>query len=146
MTHPITRMGGLIVILALVGAACSGGGGSASSPSAPGPAGTITVGTDRANNHGSAAVSGSSKASVELDETFFAPTVLQGKPGQTLTLELHNSGTALHNISIDAQHIDQDVQRGQNATVTVTFPQSGIVEFYCKYHRAAGMVGELTVG
>jgi len=27
--------------------------------------------------------------------------------------------------------------------VEVTFPQSGTVEFYCKYHRQSGMVGQL---
>jgi len=29
--------------------------------------------------------------------------------------------------------------------VTVTFPQSGSLEFFCKYHKSSGMVGELSV-
>ena len=30
------------------------------------------------------------------------------------------------------------------STVTVTFPQSGSVEFFCDYHRSLGMAGELS--
>jgi plastocyanin len=43
------------------------------------------------------------------------------------------------------QSVDQDTQAGKNATVTVTFPQSGVLEFFCKYHRSSGMAGELSV-
>jgi plastocyanin len=77
---------------------------------------------------------------------YMEPTVLMGSPGQSLTIELKNeskNGT-LHNFSLTEQSIDMDVQAEQSGSVTVTFPQSGFLEFFCKYHRTIGMVGELT--
>jgi plastocyanin len=106
----------------------------------------MTIGSDTANNHGSEDVSGKSETSMELDDFYFGPTVLTGKPGQTLKIELENESKAgtLHNFSISDQNIDQDVSADQKVDVTVTFPQSGFVEFFCKYHKTSGMVGELT--
>jgi plastocyanin len=161
-----------LAALAAVAAAC-GGGSSASSttptttaptttpattqapsptetesatPSASGSAGgTITIGSDTANNHGSKDVSGASSTEVELDDFYFNPTVITGKPGQKITFELKNEGSALHNFSLVAQSLDKDVQPGQTEDVSVTLPKSGFLEFFCKYHRALGMVGEVKV-
>src|SRR6266567_5380541 len=149
------RLAPFFVVVAMVGAACSsksptasGGSPSASaseaSPSASASessGGTMTIGSDTANNHGSEDVSGKTSEEVEMDDFYFGPTVLTGKPGQTLKIELKNeskSGT-LHNFSLDAQSISQDVPSGTTTDVTVTFPASGFVEFYCKYHRSSGM-------
>ncbi len=79
-----------------------------------------------------------------MDNFYFKPTVLKGTPGQKLKIELSNEGSALHNFTLEAQSIDQDVPSGQKAGVTVTLPQSGFLEFFCKYHKALGMVGELS--
>ncbi len=118
---------------------------SEASPSASSSGGgTIQVGSDTANNHGSKDVSGASSVEVEMDDFYFGPTVITGSPGQSLKIELKNEGSALHNFSIPGQSIDQDVQTGQSSTVTVTIPQSGFVEFFCKYHKSVGMLGELT--
>jgi plastocyanin len=142
----------LLAAVVMLGAACSSnksgtttGGSAAPSASISGGGGTIAVGSDTANNHGSEDASGKSKLEVEQDNYYFAPTVITGKPGQKITIELKNDGSTLHNFTLESQTIDQDVQVGQDATVTVTFPQSGILEFYCKYHRSLGMVGELSV-
>src|SRR5438105_727609 len=81
----------------------------------------------------------------ETVEFYFAPTVLTGTAGQTITIELKDEGSLPHNFTLDDQNIDQDVAPGSNAAVTVTFPQSGILQFHCKYHFAMGMVGELSV-
>jgi plastocyanin len=95
-------------------------------------------------------VTGVSMVEVELNDEdgvfYMEPTVLTGTPGQSLTIDLHNesqNGT-LHNFSLTEQSIDKDVQASEEADVTVTFPQSGFVEFFCKYHRSNGMAGELT--
>ncbi len=85
-----------------------------------------------------------SSLEVELDDFYFSPTVVTGTPGQSLKLELKNEGTALHNFTLADQSIDEDVTAGEDVNVTVTIPQSGFVEFFCKYHRAIGMVGELS--
>ena len=42
--------------------------------------------------------------------------------------------------------MSQDINPNGKVSVTVTFPKSGFVEFYCRFHRASGMVGELTTG
>ena len=137
----------------LIAAACGGGGGSsggggggAKESSNENGGGTITIAGDKANNHGTKAVSGKSfelEADNEGNAYYFDPTVLTGSAGQKVTLEVKNEGDAEHNFTLGAQGIDQDIQSGKSVEVTVTFPQSGVLEFYCKFHRALGMVGEL---
>ena len=157
--------------LAAVAAAC--GGGSSASPSTTAPTttapttaapttepsptetesaspsasesggGTIAIGNDTANDHGSKDISGASSAEVELDDFYFNPPVITGAPGQKVTFELKNEGSALHNFSLVAQNIDKDIETGQTEDVSVTIPKSGFLEFFCKYHRTIGMVGEL---
>jgi plastocyanin len=103
--------------------------------------GTTTIGDVAANDHGTKDVSGESKVEVELDDDYFEPTVLEGKPGERVTLELKNEGGSEHNLTIDELQIDQDVEPGEEAEVEVTFPDSGTLTFYCKYHRGQGMAG-----
>jgi plastocyanin len=133
-----------LLSVGLVAGACSKStkGGTGSSPSGSG--GTMTIGSDTANDKGTTSVSGKTELEVEMDNFYFEPTVLKGTPGQELKIELSNEGSALHNFTLQAQSIDQDVVQGQKADVTVTFPQSGFLEFFCKYHKARGMVGELS--
>jgi plastocyanin len=77
---------------------------------------------------------------------YFDPTFLRGEAGQTLTLKIQNEGNAKHNFSIPSQNIDTDIDAGAEATVEITFPQSGVALFLCKYHQGQGMVGELLSG
>jgi plastocyanin len=128
-----------LIAVTLVLAGCGG-----SKKSSSGSEGTTmtTVGGVAANDHGSKQVSG--KTEVELDDFYFEPTVLKGKPGARVTLELKNEGSTEHNFSIDSQKINQDVDAGETKTVTVTFPRSGQISFYCKYHKGKGRAGALT--
>jgi plastocyanin len=150
----------LLMAVGLVAGACSKkstttSGGSttptteASSPEASpseteSEGGQITIGSDLANDHGTKDVSGQDSLELELDNFYFEPTVIKGTAGAQLKLELKNEGSALHNFSLTDQNIDQDVQSEESVDITVTIPQSGFVEFFCKYHKASGMVGELT--
>ena len=143
MSRMVTRSLVLVASVALLGAACSKGGGS--STGGKGESGQIKIGSDTANDHGTKSVVGKSDLEVEQDDFYFEPTIIEGKAGQKVKLELKNEGKNLHNFSIDSLNIDQDVNPDQSATVTVTIPQSGTLEFYCKYHRTQGMVGELKV-
>jgi plastocyanin len=117
----------LVAGLALAAAGC---GGSTSSSSGSGSS--------------SSASGGSTK--LELDDSYFKPKTVAGKPGQKLTIELENEGSKEHNFTVDDQSIDEDVEAGENATVTVSVPQSGKVTFYCKYHKAVGMTGTIAAG
>ncbi len=128
------------------GTATSGTATSGTETSGGGEGGQITINGDTANDHGSADVSGKDELELETDDFYFDPTTLDGTAGQTLKLEIKNEGGSEHNFTLEDQNIDQDVEPGEDATVTVTFPDSGILEFWCKYHRSSGMVGQLSVG
>ena len=136
------------VILAVAAAAGCGGssGGSNASSSTEssgsgGGSGQINAAGVEANDHGSKSASGETK--VELDDYYFKPTVLKGSPGHKVTLELENEGSTEHTFTIDAQGVDQALQPGDDAKVTVTIPKSGAVSFYCKFHKSQGMAGAL---
>ena len=123
----------------------SGAAGGSSSAS---EGGKITIGSDQANDHGTEAVTGKSSFELEADNDdgfYFKPTVLTGSANQTLTLEIANEGTAQHNFSITDQNISVNIDPGSSEEVDVTFPASGTVEFFCSFHRALGMAGELEV-
>lgn len=144
----------LVLSVGMVAAACSksssGSSGSGATPAGGGQSSgeqsggaTMTINGDKANDHGTKTVSGD-ELEVELDQFYFEPTVIKGPAGQKVTLELRNEGSTRHNFSLTDQNVDQDVAGGEDQKVTVTIPQSGVVEFFCKYHKSLGMVGELS--
>ena len=80
----------------------------------------------------------------------FSPTVLVGAPRQQLQLTVLNPVGAnfesiFHDFSVPAEGISFDLLPGQQRTVTVTFPASGSISFFCRYHAKYGQAGELTV-
>ena len=122
----------LVAVLTLgvlpLAAGCGGsspGSESTSTESSSGGGGQKTIAGVEANDHGTKAVEDSGKTEVELDDYYFEPTVLEGKPGQTVTLELKNEGQVEHTFTIDSQGIDQDVQPADEAEVDVTIPTYG---------------------
>jgi plastocyanin len=137
MRTSVLSLFAVVLVLALAATACGKENGTEEG------GGTITIAGQKANDHGMRDVSGESSVEVEQDNFYFEPTVLEGTPGQKLTIELSNEGSALHNFSIPDQSIDQDVQPDAKGEVTVTFPNSGTLVFFCKYHQSQGMVGAL---
>jgi predicted lipoprotein with Yx(FWY)xxD motif len=123
-------------LLALLVAACGGGDDKKD----------VALGNITASDHGTKDVSKDSTIELEVDSNYFEPTFLRGEPGQKLTVKLSNESSALHNFSVPSQAIDQDLQSKEDASIDVTFPQSGVLLFLCKYHTSAGMNGELLVG
>ena len=108
--------------------------------------GTKEIAGEEAIYHGSTDVAALSELEVELDDFYFGPTVLEGSPSQELALTLHNEGDAPHTFTIDGQ-IDEELQPGDEDVLgSVTFPESGAIVFYCRFHRGQGMVGALSVG
>src|SRR5207245_5585290 len=93
------------------------------------------------SDHGAVAVTGSS-VSIEAGDFFFVLTCVTNLSARILTLTVHNSGMALHNLTIQSLGIDKDVPAGQTVTVTVSMGRSPL-PFLCKYHRTSGMVGAL---
>jgi len=152
MRSKVGRMLVMVLALSLVAAACSkkSTGTSGGGASSGGGGGSMTIGSDTATNKGTQDVSGKSTFELEMDNDngkfYFKPTVLKGTPGQQLALTLKNEGNTVHNFSLVGSEANGvDVQAGQEGSMQVTFPQTGFVEFFCKYHRSLGMVGELTV-
>jgi plastocyanin len=147
------RLGVLIVaVLGLGVVPLVAGCGSSSSSSSSGSTessssggGKKTIAGVQANDHGTKTASSSGKTEVELDDFYFEPTVLRGKPGEQVKLELKNESKVEHTFTIDSQGIDQDLQPGDEAEVMVTIPKSGAVSFYCKFHKSSGMAGALAV-
>ena len=122
-------------------AACGGDGGGNIEEG-----GSTTIGGMAAELHGTKDVSNETgKVEIELYDDYFEPTILEGKPGQKVTLELKNEGDNPHTLTISDQEVDQEVQPGDEAEADVTFPQSGQLAFVCRFHESNGMVGALEV-
>jgi plastocyanin len=108
--------------------------------------GSKEIGGEEATYHGTSDVSGESELQLELDDFYFGPTVLEGAAGQTLTLTLHNEGDAPHTFTIDGA-VDEELEPGaEGVTADVTYPDTGALVFYCRFHRGQGMLGALSVG
>ena len=148
MKRGVVIVAGCVLLLAAAGcgsSSSSSSGGTTTEESGGGGGGQKTIAGVKANDHGTKAVVDSGKTEVELDDFYFKPTVLEGKPGQTVTLELKNEGETEHTFTIDSQNVDQDLGPGEEAKVDVTIPKSGVVSFYCKFHKSSGMAGALAV-
>ncbi|PJC37075.1 hypothetical protein CO046_02365 [Candidatus Peregrinibacteria bacterium CG_4_9_14_0_2_um_filter_53_11] len=76
---------------------------------------------------------------------FFRPNAVTAKVNQPLTITFTNTG--FHTFTIDALGVDVDLRNKPTGSVTFTPTKTGSFEFYCAIpgHRAAGMVGTLTV-
>jgi plastocyanin len=140
------RIRGVVVIasslLLLVAAGCGGGYGGGSKKSEEG--GTTTIAGSAVKSQGTKDVSGETgKVEVEMYDNYFEPTVLKGKPGQMVTLELKNSGKVAHTFTLSEQSVDKEIQPGDEGEVDVTFPKSGGLKFVCKFHKSGGMIGAL---
>jgi plastocyanin len=95
------------------------------------------------NNHGSKTVSGmSGKVDLEQDNFYFNPTFVKADAGAHLAVTVKNEGSVPHNFSIDSLKIDQTVQPGKTASLTVSLPSATApLSFYCKFHKSQGMQG-----
>ncbi|MEX0789930.1 MAG: cupredoxin domain-containing protein [Actinomycetota bacterium] len=157
-----TRLLTVFAVLILFASACGGNGDTDADSDDTGSGSTSTDAADAtptpiveetmaltsgedANFHDEADVSGEDSVEVELDDNYFEPTILTGEAGQQITLELFNEGGNIHNFSLTDQDLDEVLQEGGRGEVEVTFPESGAVTFFCKYHQELGMRGELKV-
>jgi len=145
MRRGVVIIAGVLLVLAAAGCGSSSSSSSegTTESSGGGGGGQRSIAGVNANDHGTKTVS--KETEVELDDYYFEPTVIQGKAGQKVTLELKNEGKIEHSFTLDAQNIDKTLPPGEDAKVTVTIPASGSVSFYCKFHKSSGMAGALAV-
>lgn len=127
-----------VAALTLALAACGGGssGGNAGNSS--------TIAGLHANNHGTMDVTGKSTVSIKASSYYFEPSVLKGTPGQQLTLHVVNATSTLHNFTVGA-HSVSDIDGHASIDAKVTMPATGVLSFWCAYHKDRGMVGGLLV-
>lgn len=105
--------------------------------------GSISLDGEQANDHGTKDVSGEESVEFEMDDFYFEPTILQGDPGQMVTLEAFNEGGAPHTFTIEGQNVDEEFQPDDEREIEVTFPDSGMLVFVCRFHEQQGMRGAL---
>lgn len=80
---------------------------------------------------------------IELSNYYIGPSFINVKAGTTLHAKLKNAGTITHTFTIDSLHIDKTLSPGATATVDITIPASGALQFYCRFHRSMGMQGAI---
>ncbi len=115
------------------GSASGSGSGSAAGEAPVELEGTV-------NDHGIGEVEGD-ELELELDDNYFGPTFAKASPGGSVSVELVNEGNATHTFTSDALGVDEEVGPGDEASVTVTLPDEGAVEFHCRFHEGSGMKG-----
>ena len=113
-----------------------------------GPAGAKTskpVSLDgKVNAKGTKDVSGKTAVTlgIEADDYYFSPTFVKVSPGEKVTIEVENEGSAPHTFTSDGLNVDQQVSPGKTKKFTVTVPSSGAVfQFHCNFHESMGMQG-----
>jgi plastocyanin len=140
------RGGGLVVgvlvgVLALAAAGCGGdddGGGSASATTAA-PETTAEPTTTAAAGGG-----GENEFKLVASGTAWDTTSLDMTAATEVSVEVTNEDSFEHNFTFAEAKANQDVEGGEDATVTFTAPAAGSYEFFCKYHPQA-MRGTVTV-
>jgi plastocyanin len=105
----------------------------------------IVIDGQGVNLHGTARVVDGGTIELEMDEDYFAPTVLKGPAGATVTIELRNDGTRGHNFFVPGQGIDLHCGVRAADAVQVVFPASGVLVYRCRYSATSGMRGAFRV-
>jgi len=75
----------------------------------------------------------------------FTPGKLQAEAGRSFEVALRNSGSVPHTFTIDEYDVDVELGAGEETSVGVTPSGPGQVSYYCRFHRAQGMQGTITV-
>lgn len=148
MLGPMPRLA-LVTLLLLT--ACGDRGTDATSTPSPTPQATVDP-TDAepslpppSPECTDESITGSPVARLEANDNAFSPKCLIMLGGQGLRIV--NNGSSKHNFSIDGADVDIDTDGGHTSETEVVggIAEPGTYEFFCKYHRALGMVGEITI-
>jgi len=119
----------LAAALTLFGVACGGSSTPSSTSTTTPPASPTASG------------GGPATTTLTASDNVFNPTAFTFS-GTQITLK--NMGANLHNFSVEGQNVDDDIQPGETESESLELPP-GTYTFFCKYHRALGMQGTITV-
>jgi plastocyanin len=132
-------VGVLVGVLALAAAGCGGGGdGGGASATTAAPETTAAPTTTAAGG------GGENELRLVASGTAWDTTSLDMTAGAEVSVEVTNEDSIEHNFTFAEAKANQDVEGGEDATVTFTAPAAGSYEFFCKYHPQA-MRGTVTV-
>lgn len=98
----------------------------------------------KVNNKGTKDISSKKSATLDLeaDDFYFKATFVKVAPGERVTIELENEGSAAHTFTSDGLSIDQQIAPGKTKKVTLTVPSDGTAfQFHCDFHESMGMQG-----
>ena len=133
-------------ILVFATAACGGGDEETSTDvatSPPAAAATATTASVAPTSSGTI-VEVVNKDLGGSGEYAFDPSEFTFSIGETVTFKL-SAETEFHTFTVDELKIDQEINAGETAEVTVTFDKAGEFTLFCVPHEALGMVGKITV-
>lgn len=94
---------------------------------------------------------GQEAVAIEASNFNFQPNEIQLSKKGTLKLNVKNTSSATHNITIKNPRGEViksvDIPVGETVPVTVDLPEAGVYEFYCNkpFHAAMGMKGRIVV-
>jgi plastocyanin len=141
----------VVILTAVLGlAACSSDSKSSSSSTTSSTTGASKKTTapvqlsGQVTNKGTKDISGkgaSTDLELEADDFYFNPTFIKAAPGQKVTLEIKNEGSATHTFTSPTLNVDQEIAPDQSVKLDVTMPASGTAAWYCRFHRSSGMQG-----
>lgn len=92
-----------------------------------------------------ATATGRPQVTIRLVDDEFAPACLTVLGGQGL--KLANRGDSVHNFSVEGSDVDIDIPPGETVRTEAIAGavESGAHTFFCEYHRARGMEGQITI-
>jgi plastocyanin len=137
-------------VLALVATACGngsgasdGGGGGAYGGGGGGYASSRATPTDATSSDSGGTTEGSGGKTLTQVNYQFTPSNLKVRQGDTITVSDTNPTTP-HTFTVEGTDIDvaNDAQSSQEVTIDL---DPGSYAFFCRFHRAQGMEGTLTV-
>ena len=132
-----------LAVVALAGAAC--GKSSSTTPGTTGVTGATGTGPTGATGV-PANCSDLSQGSVfKLTQQNFAfhPSCVIARSEQSISIT--NQDSVLHNFTIEGTQVDVDIQPGTTFNGESAGLAPGTYQFFCKFHRASGMVGVIVV-
>jgi plastocyanin len=145
MKRRLRYVGSLMVLaiaLSLATAACSSdstpssSGTTAPPPASPSASPTVDQGGSGGGGGNSATIDAGANGFV------FTPSTVSIAQGGKLTVK--NAGTVPHTFTIQSEDINEVMQPGQSAKITISLAP-GTYPFVCTFHQSSGMTGTLTV-
>ena len=141
-----------VAVAGLAFAGCSNGEGgddltvqtppaSAAAATATSPAASTTASPASACTDETSAAAGAPLGQKDFE---FTPKCIVITTAQGLSIK--NNGTVEHNFSVEGfAGLDVDLQPGDTNNTEATGLKAGNYNFFCKYHKASGMTGQLQV-